>query len=167
VHADVSSSEETVAKARVGKTGVELRFHTRNEYQNLTDEQKKELNDHRDSREAKGLSRNLPKAKGKQQGRSNYKSRDNNQRKPGNKKMKVMIAEAVASAVKTNTDKATVDASVDKEFQDYIVSLVEKATGAKKKVTISTPAQASSTSASVPTTPPAVTLNSILGRIKK
>jgi hypothetical protein len=81
--------------------------------------------------------------------------------------MKVMIAEAVASAVKTNTEKATVDASVDKEFQDYIVSLVEKATGAKKKVSISTPAQASSTSASVPTPAPAVTLNSILGRIKK
>jgi hypothetical protein len=81
--------------------------------------------------------------------------------------MKVTIAEAVASAVKTNTDKATADVSVDKEFQDYIVSLVEKATEAKKKVTISTPAQASSTSASIPTTPPAVTLNSILGRIKK
>jgi hypothetical protein len=30
VHADVSSSDETVDKARVGKTGVELRFHTRN-----------------------------------------------------------------------------------------------------------------------------------------
>ena len=79
--------------------------------------------------------------------------------------MKSMIAEAVATAIKTTSDKATVDASVDQQFQEYVISPVNSASK-KKKVTITNPpsAEASSTTAQAP---PAVTLNSILGRIHK
>ena len=52
VHADLSS--DVTKKARVGTTGVELRFHTSKEYSKLSDDQCKELNDHRDAREAQG-----------------------------------------------------------------------------------------------------------------
>jgi len=124
VVADVSSQEATTAKPRTGKTGVELRFHTRSKYSALSDDQCKELSDHRDSREAKGLHRNLPKKGGK--GKFLDKT-SNAQRKPGHKKMKVMIAEAVATAIQTKSDKVATHASVDQDFQDYIVSLVEKA----------------------------------------
>lgn len=63
--------------------------------------------------------------------------------------MLMMIAEAVATAIQTQSDKAAANDSVDQEFQDYIASLVlDKAASMKKKVTIaSTSAQASSTSA--------------------
>ena len=82
--------------------------------------------------------------------------------------MKVMIAEAVATAIQTKSDKVATNASVDQDFQDYIVSLVEKASATKKKVAFgSVSALASSTTVDPPPTPPAVTLNSILGRLKK
>lgn len=42
--ADVSEVQAT-SKLPVGKSGVELRFHTRSEYSSLSDEQRKELSD--------------------------------------------------------------------------------------------------------------------------
>jgi hypothetical protein len=52
----IDSAEESFhKKARIGKTGVELRFHKGNEYFKFSDEQKKELNDHRDARKAQDL----------------------------------------------------------------------------------------------------------------
>jgi hypothetical protein len=68
--ADISELNATqrgaeIMKARSGKTGVEFRFHTYDEYDNLTQEQKAELDEYRDSRESQGLSRKLPKIKGK------------------------------------------------------------------------------------------------------
>lgn len=60
--ADVGETHATAKPSRVGKTGVELRFHTRSEYSAVSDEQRKELSDHcNNSREAKGQSRKLPK----------------------------------------------------------------------------------------------------------
>ena len=158
---DVDTSKEHEPKPRIGKTGVELRFHTGREYFALSDEQRKELSDYRDAREAKGLGRNLPKNKRKRPagpGRSN--------RKPTNKKMKTMIAAAVASALKTRSDEAADVASVDKDFESYVASIVEKSsTSAKKpkKVTISETTAAPTDSDKAP----AITLASIVSRIKK
>ena len=90
--ADVGETHAT-AKPRVGKTGVELRFHTRAEYSALSDEQRKELSDHRNSREAKGQSRKLPKKAGPS------KSKHHATRSKQPTKMKTMIDAAVASAV--------------------------------------------------------------------
>jgi hypothetical protein len=56
ITADVGETHAT-AKPRIGKTGVKLRFHTKSEYSALTNDQRKELADHRDSREAKGQGR--------------------------------------------------------------------------------------------------------------
>ena len=79
VHADLS--DNVTRKPSVGKTGVELRFHTSEEYSTLSKEQTTELAAHRDAREAKGLSRNLPKFKsGRQRGR-----KDNNKGKTNGK----------------------------------------------------------------------------------
>lgn len=157
ITADVGETHAT-AKPRIGKTGVELRFHTKSEYSALTNDQRKELADHRDSREAKGQGRNLPMKGGKP------KSSSPSNRKPGGKKMKVLIAEAVATAIQSKSDKAATDASVDNDFKNYIVSLLA-ASDPKKKVSLG--AQASSATVDPPSAPPAITLNSILGRLKK
>ena len=157
VHADLSN--DVTKKPRAGKTGVEFRFHTSKEYSKLTDEQRKELNDHRDTREAQGLSRNLPKiGGGKRQGK---KVKFEKGGQSDSKKMKTMIAEAVATAIKDKSEKATADADVDKQFQEYIAAMVSSE--AKNKG-MSANAQASSANA-VP--PPAVSLNTILGRVQK
>lgn len=79
--------------------------------------------------------------------------------------MEVIIAEAVASAMKTTGEEAMTTAFVDEDFQTYVVSLVDKASTSKMKVTIApTPPQVTATT-SVPAS--AVSLNSILGRLKK
>ena len=111
------------AKVRVGpKTGVEFRFHTKAEYMALSKDQKAELKAYRDAREQSGQARNLkaPKRAGK-----GDKGNDNK----GNKKMRTMIAEAVAAAV---TDKpATEDSSdpaTEQKLRDYIVSVIHSVT---------------------------------------
>jgi hypothetical protein len=110
-------------------------------------------------REAKGQEgRNLPMKGGKS------KSSSPSNRKPGGKKMKVLIAKAVANAIQTKSDKAATDASVNTDFKNYIVSLLA-ASDTKKKVSFG--AQASSATVDPPSSaPPAITtLNSILGRL--
>jgi hypothetical protein len=155
---------EDVMKARVGKTGVKYRFHTKPEYDALSEEQRKDLNQYRDAREAQGLSRKLPKTKG-HGGASSPHGRNKDAKPNGNKKMKTMIAAAVSDALKTSSAKAENDAAVDKQLQEYIAALVDSAkkpTGRAAAVSIP-PAQASSTTAA----PTAVSLNAILGRIKE
>jgi hypothetical protein len=78
--------------------------------------------------------------------------------------MKEMIAAAVTEALKSSTAKAENDATVDQQFQEYIVALVDSAKKTKgNDVTALATAQASSATA----TPPAVSLNAILGCMKK
>jgi hypothetical protein len=159
---DIPSDD--ITKARVGKTGVEFRFHTKPEYSELSDDQRKELNEYRDARETKGLSRKLPKVQGRGGKQSPNRSPNKDfQRKPGNKKMKSMIAAAVTEALKKDTAQAQNDATVDQQFQEYIAALVDSAKKQKNNTTTTT-AQASSTTVAPP---PAVSLNSILGRMKK
>jgi hypothetical protein len=76
--------------------------------------------------------------------------------------MKTMIAAAVASAIQSNSEKAATDASLYNDFKNYVVSLLDASKG-KKNVG----AQASSATADPSAVHPAVTLNSILGRLKK
>jgi hypothetical protein len=168
-----SAEELSQKKSRIGKTGVELRFHTGREYHELSNEQKKELNEHLDACEAKGLSRNLPKGNtkgggGGGGGRNNNRDRNTKDKK----KFKAMIAAAIAQAHVDTNKKAADVASVDADFQAYVDSLVLAASkspkGSSKKVTIAA-AQATD-SLSTPTEdekPPAMNLVSILGRIKK
>jgi hypothetical protein len=89
--ADVGETHAT-AKPRVGKTGVELRFHTRS-VPCLMNRQRKELSDYHNSCEDKGQSRKLPKKAGP----SKSKHHANRSKQPT--KMKTMIDAAVASAV--------------------------------------------------------------------
>jgi hypothetical protein len=77
--------------------------------------------------------------------------------------MKSMIAAAVTEALKKDTAQAQNDATVDQQFQEYIAALVDSAKKQKNN-TGTTPAQASSTTVAPP---PAVSLNSILGQMKK
>lgn len=148
---DISEADVAAhsAKPRIGKTGVELRFHKHAEYADLSEEQKAELEDHRDRQEAEGKGRHLSKRKA----RFSNGGRQNPKDVRKTKKFKSMVAAAVAEAIKTKKDKDEGDATADQQLKDYIVSVVQSA--AKGKTTNITP----------PT--PAVTINSILGRLKK
>jgi hypothetical protein len=166
-----SSDEPTPKKARAGKTGVEFRFHTGREYHQLSDEQKTELNDHRDAREAKGLSRTLPKGNSHGGGGRNCHNSKSNQSNKDKKKFKSMVAAAIAQAKVDTTKKAANVASVDADFQAYVASLVLAANSPKatpKKTTVAaTEATASSSTTTEDDKPAAMNLVSILGRIKK
>jgi hypothetical protein len=143
---EVSIEGPPTAKQRTGTTGVEFRFFGKEEYHTLSDNQKAELKDHRDSQEAEGRGRLLSKRKGKPV-----------QRRDGTtKSLKAMVTEAVAAAKRG--EKNTVDA--DQQFKDYIVSVVQST--AKQKLPPA-PAQASSVTFAGP---PAVTLNGILGHLQ-
>jgi hypothetical protein len=151
---DFECQTDEVSKARVRKTGAEYRFHTKPTYNDLSEEQRKELNKYRDARKAKGLSHKLPKLKGS--GKSKSSGRNGNDGcKPGNKKMKTMIAAAVAAQLKATNAKTETDASVDKQLHDYIASLVDSAKKPGKKVAI---AEAAATVVM----PPVVSLQGIL-----
>jgi hypothetical protein len=82
------------------------------------------LNDHRDAREAKGILRTLPKGNspggggGNSTGRHNSKSNRSNKDK---KKFKSMVAAAIAQAKVDTTKKAATVASVDADFQAYVL----------------------------------------------
>jgi hypothetical protein len=156
-----ASPLEDVTKACVGRTGVEYRFHTKPEYYALSEEQRKDLNQYRDAREAQGLSHKLPKTKGRG-GATSPHGRNKDVKHNGNKKMKTMIAAAVSDALKSSSAKAENDAAV-KQLQEYIAALVDSAKKPTGRAATTPPVQASSTTAA----PPAVSLNTTLGRIKK
>jgi hypothetical protein len=145
-------------KARTGKTGVEFRFHTYDEYNTLTKEQKEELDAYRDSREAQGLSRKLPKygVKGNK-GKKSFQKKATSP--PPNRNMKKMIAAAVAEYHSKDNE-----VSVDQQLHDYIVSVVQTA-----KTNKSTRPGATGQAAAVESAPatPQISRKSILNRAKK
>ena len=145
-------------KMRVGpKTGVELRFHTRAEYMALSKEQRAELKEIRDNRESNGQDRNLPKPKrsGKSPNRGNSNKSNNN-----SKRMKTMVAEAVATAITAQSETEKNRQDEEQKLRDYIVSVMNGSTkqAAKAKVSFATGIETASE--------PPVGISKILQRLK-
>ena len=144
--AEVSAIDSSKIKSGIGKTGVDLRYHKRSKYDKLNSDQRKELHDWRE---------NNPKDASKKTNPSHQRGGKsvsfNN-----NKKMKSMISSAVAAQLgESSNAPATDDTAQAEADRDYLLTLLTANANAT--------ATASSASA-VPTTTPAVTLQSILKR---
>ena len=124
------SGDNDVIKTGIGKTGVEFRFYEPAHYAKLSKEQKAELREHRDSLEKSGKGRQLPN-----KGNNNKRKGARFQAGSGGtkKKMKTLIADAVAKELKELNKTEESSATAEKQLNDYIVSLVESA--GKKKPT--------------------------------
>ena len=147
-----SGTNEPRTKRGIGKTGVPLRFHTAAEYAKLTREQKVELREFRDKREIQGKSQKLLNPSNKSKG--NYNNRQN-------KRLKSMVAEAVAKQLESNEPPNNETTNDDeKTLRKYLVSLMK---GSESKAPTNPPgnANASSAQARAP-----VTLRSILRKAK-
>jgi len=147
-----SGTNEPRTKRGIGKTGVPLRFHTAAEYAKLTREQKVELREFRDKREIQGKSQKLLNPSNKSKG--NYNNRQN-------KRLKSMVAEAVAKQLESNEPPNNETTNDDENnLRKYLVSLMQ---GSESKAPTNPPgnANASSSQARAP-----VTLRSILRKAK-
>ncbi len=139
------------AKMQVGpKSGVELRYHTRAEYMTLTKEQRAELKEIRDTREQNGQDRNLPKSK--QSNKTNMRGGNGND----TKRMKTMVAEAVATAINMRSESEKSHQDEEKKLRDYIVSVMN---GTTKDATR---AQVSFANGTDTTQPPHASISKIL-----
>jgi hypothetical protein len=159
---EATVSKETPAigaKVRVGpKTGVEFRFHTKAEYMALSKDQKAELKEYRDAREQSGQTRNLTATK--RTGKANKNANK------GNKKMKTMIAEAVAAVVSEKTAaEASSDQVNEQKLRDYIVSVIHSTTKDNTKAQVSFAHGTKEASTDGAAEPP-VKLSKILQRIQ-
>jgi hypothetical protein len=130
-------------KGGIGRTGVEFRFYDRAAYRALSDEQRDELREYRDGLKAGGNKKkvkfqdNKYKRKG---GKSPQAGGDS-----GKKKMKTLIAEAVAKEIKGANKAEENEAAAEKQLNDFIVSAIE--TALKKKGTPTKPAAVGATNA--------------------
>jgi hypothetical protein len=127
-------------KASIGKTGVHLRYHTKDEYNKLTSAQKQELKEWRESHS--DVKRSKKKAK------------------LGTKRLKSTVSKLVASVLKERGREAETKPpdSAPSQYNEVIASMVELAVQEK----LSKEATASSTTVPVPSKP--VELKSILKR---
>jgi hypothetical protein len=142
--ADISSvSQGGRSKTSVGKSGVEFRYYKTPEYNLLTADQKSELHDYRDNK--RGSS-----------GRQSATKKPRSHTREENKQKK-WIASAVEKQL-AKSQGTQDDDSTETDFKSYIMSLLSES---KKP----TPATATTASVTTPT-PPKVTLNSILRKVK-
>ena len=148
-NADVSATSGI--RNGIGKTGVELRFYKKKEYDALTREQKEELREYR-------LKRNEKKS-------SNEPESSKKKLKKEAKSQKKMIAAAVKEEMQKQ-QSTTQDKDEEFDFESYVKSVVASAVkGTKTASTSSTTANKSSKITFE--TPPKSTLNSILRRALK
>ena len=118
----------------------------------LSKDQKAELKEHRDAREQNGQTRNLSASKRKGKPNSNPK---------GNKKMKTMIAEAVAAAVTTDSSEK----DNEQKLRDYIVSVIHSTTKNNSSAQVSF-AHGTKDASTLGAAEPPVNITKILQRIK-
>ena len=134
--------EEIETKSGIGKTGVHFRYYQSQEYNELTDEQKIELRDWRDSNNALP-----PKKRGKREKKS--------PRTP-EKSTEKIVAAAVAKAMKSAKKKQS--------KQEKHLSLKEKAEAYNAIVSA---AAAEESAVGATGKPPAISVSALLQRVQK
>eukprot|EP00980_Cylindrotheca_fusiformis_P010060 scaffold2221_cov124-Cylindrotheca_fusiformis.AAC.1 len=102
--ATVSSTVGT--KSSVGKSGVELHFHTREEYKHLNKDQRRELHQHRQA---------TCDSNGKGNKRKN--DSDSNSQPHGKKFKEAAVAKAVATTLVSKADASKTASALDDDFQ--------------------------------------------------
>jgi hypothetical protein len=135
--ADVSDATgiEDDGKVGIGSSGVELRYYDLPAYKALSKEQKDELREYRNAgNETKPKGKGNKPAKGKGKGKGKGRAdQGKGANQPNAKKMKTIIAEAVAKEVASNKESESSSKETEKQLHEYLVSLVEAATGKKVK----------------------------------
>jgi hypothetical protein len=146
--ADISGLHETGPKPKPskGKTGVEFRYHTPAEYNQLQPDQKTELHDFRENKKG-----NAGPGKAKKLRQSNTLNGRGN-----TNKQKKWIASAVEKQLAQLQATDAVEDDKEADFKSYIMSLISEA---KKP----TPPAANASTATVKK----VTLQSILRKVKR
>jgi hypothetical protein len=127
---DATGTEDD-GKVGIGKTGVELRYYDLPSYKALSNDQKEELREYRKAGNAtKPKGKGNKPAKGKAKGRAEqFKGTS----QPNAKKMKTIISEAVAKEIASTKESEDSNKETEKQLHEYLVSLVEVATGKKAK----------------------------------
>jgi hypothetical protein len=165
--ADVSDATGTEdnGKVGIGSSGVELRYYDLPAYKALSKEQKDELREYRNAgNETKPKGKGKPaKGKGKGKGRGEQGKGAN---QPTAKKMKTIIAEAVAKEVASNKESESSSKETEKQLHEYLVSLVEAATGKKVKPSASISVAEVKEKEVEDSKPEGVTLQKILKRVQ-
>jgi hypothetical protein len=136
-------------------------------YKALSKEQKDELREYRNAgNETKPKGKGRPakgKGKGKGKGRGEQGKGAN---QPTAKKMKTIIAEAVAKEVASNKESESSSKETEKQLHEYLVSLVEAATGKKAKPRASISVAEVKEEEVEDSKPEGVTLQKILKRVQ-
>jgi hypothetical protein len=148
--ADISGVQETgsKSKASTGKSGVEFRYHTPAEYNQLQPDQKAELKDFRENKKGNA-------GQGKAKKPRNATSTNN--RGDSNKQQKKWIASAVEKHLAQRQATDAVEENSEEDLKSYIMSIVSDASS--KQAT--PPANASTATAKK------ITLQSILRKAKR
>jgi hypothetical protein len=157
--ADISEVEGAATggpkpKVGIGKSGVELRYHSTPDFLKLRPDQKKELKDYRDARQASGQSRNLTASQKKAKNTGGKKKQGT---------MKAMISAAVAEHLKTDTPTPTVVVPGDAtKIGNYFLNLMKVNSNAAASGTVG-----SATLAAAPAPPPSMLdLQSIIAKAR-
>ena len=108
-------------KASVGELGVEFRYYDTPSNHKLSKDQQEELRTWRRTNDiGTGATKKCGKPKDKARGRN---SKDKAEKQPPLKKMRSMIAEAVAKELKTKKDTESSRKEAEQELHQYLVSL--------------------------------------------
>ena len=146
-HADVSAFDGSTIKSGIGKTDVEFRYHTKQEYQKLSKEQRNELREWRlDNDGGQSAKRARKTEKGKKEKGSKVTFTND-------KKFKKVLSEVVVAELSSIDEKKAKEAEEEKQMEEAMVSFLKAAS--LKDDTTSTPTNKS---------PSAITLQSILKR---
>ncbi len=130
-----STTGSTGVKPSIGKTGVEFRYYKKQAYSKLTDEQKVELKQWRESSKRKSTGSSSPNSGGSNGGSDGA---------PGSKKLRKTIASVILEESKKKEEKDRQSKAQVNELKDVILDVL------KPTKSSSSPAQASSATVSTP-----------------
>jgi hypothetical protein len=147
--ADISGVQEagSKSKASIGKSGVEFRYHTPTEYNQLQPDQKAELKDFRENK--KGNAGQGNKKRPRNGNTTNNRGDSNKQKK--------WIASAVEKHLAKRQATDAVEESSEADLKSYIMSLISDTSS----TTATPPANASTVTAKK------LTLNSIMRKAQR
>ena len=147
-------------KPGIGKTGVHLRWHSDDEYKNLSQDQRKELNRWRSKQRKANPDFNSNDKK--RSGPPNSQKRE----KKAKKAMAAAIEKQVEEKLNEKMKASEEDQQTDDEFKSYIMGLIKSASDKTSTSIASSNSKNSGATASATSSDPPITLRSILKRVK-
>ena len=147
-------------KAGIGKTGVHLRWHSNEEYKDLSQDQRKELNKWR-SKQRK-TKPDFSANEKKRSGSPNSQKRE----KKAKKAMVAAIEKQVEEKLNEKIKASEEDQQTDDEFKSYIMGLIKSASNKTSTSVASSGGKNNGATASATSSNSPITLRSILKKVK-